>query len=118
MTPDIVSPINFSIAPNPASNSVTVSVATETSDTYSANQSTQSESIIINNVMPKKSTNVIQTKICAIKITDVLGREIRLTNIKVGVSTVKVSLSDMAAGVYFLSVFDGINWSTQKIVVK
>lgn len=120
LCPDVVpvSPLKFSIVPNPASNSVTVSVASETAETYLSKQNAQSKNLNINSNGQLKNLNVSNAKIYAIKITDVLGRERRLTNIKEGISTIKVPLTGITSGVYFLSVFDGANWSTQKIVVQ
>lgn len=82
---------SFSMSPNPSSNYLTITnIATGT-----------------NNLIYK------------IKITDRVGRLKKMYQFKSGINSKQISLSDiMFSGTYFVSVFDGTNWSTQSLIVN
>ena len=90
---------NFTAAPNPAQNDVTVS-AVNTS-TLTKTKSVSSPNLIY-----------------GIKITDALGILRKSFEYKAGIRSIKISVADLNSGIYSLSVFDGQQWQSQNIVVQ
>jgi len=92
---------NFSVAPNPAQNDVTVT-AVSNSD-----------------LMNAKTANVSSTNlIYRIKITDVSGILRKSFDYKTGIRSIKISVAGLNPGIYSLSVFDGQQWQSQNIIVQ
>ena len=82
---------SFSMSPNPSSNYVTVT-----------NAATETSSLIYK-----------------IKITDRSGTLKKIYEFKSGINSTQIPLSDIRiSGTYFVSVFDGTNWSTKPLVVN
>ncbi|MEO8823910.1 MAG: M4 family metallopeptidase [Ginsengibacter sp.] len=92
---------NFTVAPNPAQNDVTVSTATTGTLTNTKTKNISSPNLIY-----------------GIKITDALGILRKYFEYKAGIRSIKISVADLNSGVYSLSVFDGQQWQSQNIVVQ
>lgn len=93
--------INFTVAPNPAQNDLTVSAVTNSTTNNAKTKSISSPNLIY-----------------AIKITDVLGTLRKSLEYKTGVQSVRISVAGLNPGVYSLSVFDGQQWQSQNIIVQ
>jgi len=92
---------NFTVAPNPAQNDMTVST------------------VINNNPLNAKTKNNSSLNlIYAIKITDVLGTLKKSFEYKSGIRSIKISVADLNPGIYSLSVFDGQQWQSQNVLVQ
>ena len=87
---------NFAVAPNPTQDNVTVS---------SGN----------NQTLTKNSS---QNVIYAIKITDDLGTLRKSFEYKSGVTSTRISLTELNSGLYLMSVFDGTKWSSTQLVIQ
>jgi len=92
---------NFTVAPNPAQNDITVS-ALNTGTLIQAKAKSVS------------ATNLIY----GIKITDALGILRKSYEYKTGIKSIKISVTNLNAGVYSLSVFDGQKWQSQNVIVQ
>lgn len=86
---------NFTVAPNPSQDNVTVS-----SD---------------NQTLSKSSS---QNLIYAIKITDHFGTLRKSVEYKSGVTSIKISLTELNSGLYLISVFDGNKWNSKQLVIQ
>lgn len=86
---------HYTSAPNPAEDEVTVS-----SEEPSSSQ--------------KKAPSLIY----GIKITDQLGTPRKTYQYTVGVTSAKISVADLNAGMYHVAVFDGNKWSSQPLMIK
>lgn len=91
--------------PNPASSFTTVSL--EPIDPKSTNTVSGSRSLISSKPLIKK-----------IEITNQLGVNMKTFNYKSGVSNIRIPLSGIPSGIYTMSVFDGVNWTSQQLVIK
>ena len=89
-------PPSFAVTPNPAQDNITVS-----SDNQSTNQF-------------KKASGLIY----AIKITDRLGTVRKTYEYKTGITSTKIQVANLNAGVYLVSVFDGHQWSSHPLIIK
>ncbi len=92
---------NFTVAPDPAQNDVTVSAVTTSTLTNAKTKSVSSPNFIY-----------------GIKITDALGILRKSFEYKEGIRSIKISVADLNSGVYSLSVFDGQQWQSQNIIVQ
>jgi Zn-dependent metalloprotease len=84
----------FSLAPNPAQDNVQVSAS---------------------NTELKSTT---ASRIFAIKITDAVGSLRKRFDYSSGVNSVNISTADLAPGIYIVSVFEGQNWNTMKLLIQ
>ncbi len=87
----------LTVSPNPASTQVTIAV-----DQQKA-------------VVSKSTTGV--GYIAEIQLTNIQGVLLRTTKYAPGSSQVSYQVADLSAGTYFLRVFDGRNWTTQKLMI-
>lgn len=92
-------PPSFLVAPNPTTDNITVSTDAG-----------------LNNTAAAKNTAV--SLIYKIKITDRLATVRKLFDYKVPVQSVSISTSGLEPGIYSVSIFDGTNWGTQKLIVQ
>ncbi|MGN6800968.1 MAG: M4 family metallopeptidase [Ginsengibacter sp.] len=92
---------NYTVAPNPARNNITVSGVT-------------SSNLADTKIKTASSPNLIYK----IKITDALGILRKSFEYKTGIKSIKISVSDLNPGIYSLSVFDGQQWQSQNIIVQ
>lgn len=60
--------------------------------------------------------NESKNLIYGIRITDRSGKLRKNTEYKPGVSTARISLNELNSGIYLVSVFDGVNWSSKQLV--
>lgn len=56
--------------------------------------------------------------IYGIKITDMLGTLRKSFEYKTGIQSIIISIADLNAGTYILSVFDGQKWQSQLVIVQ
>ena len=92
---------NFTVAPNPAQNDMTVSAVTNSNPTNAKTKNVSSSNLIY-----------------GIKITDVLGILRKSFEYKTGIPSIKISVADLNPGIYSLSVFDGQQWQSQNLIVQ
>lgn len=85
---------SFRIAPNPANSQVTV-----TADKGNAEAK-------------------VQALIYGIKISDQYGVVRKSLQYKQGLQLVNIPTSDLSAGVYQLSVFDGKEWRSESLIIQ
>lgn len=88
------SSFDFTVSPNPAQNLITLST--------------------INNNQKNNSGNIIY----AVKITDRFGIVRKFLEYKQGITTEKISLSDLNSGTYLVSIFDGYKWTSKALVIQ
>lgn len=84
---------SFTMSPNPAQNSITLST--------------------INKDQKNNLGNIY-----AIKITDRFGVVRKSLEYKQGITTTKISLSDLNSGAYLVSIFDGHRWTSKPLLVQ
>ena len=90
-----VGSFNFTIAPNPSQDNVIVSSGNQT-----------------------LSKSISQNLIYAIKITDHFGTLRKSFEYKSGITTIRISLTELNSGIYLISVFDGNKWSSKQLVIQ
>jgi len=56
--------------------------------------------------------------IYAIRITDAAGLQQKIMEFKNGVSSIRISLAGLNAGVFLISIFDGKNWNTRQLFIQ
>ena len=84
----------ISVFPNPTKDDVTIS---------------------LNNTSSKFST---PSKMYVIKVISPLGIIQKTLNYKTGVTSVKISLSGLTSGMYFISIFDGQKWNNRSLMIQ
>jgi Zn-dependent metalloprotease len=92
---------NFTVAPNPVQNDMTVTALTNSNLTNAKTKNVSSSNLIY-----------------GIKITDVLGILRKSFEYKTGIQSIKISVTDLNPGIYSLSVFDGQQWQSQNVIVQ
>ncbi len=77
-------------------------------------------SAVTNSNLTDAKTKIVSSPnlIYGIELTDMLGTLRKSFEYKTGIQSVKISVADLNAGVYSLSVFDGQQWQSQNIIVK
>jgi hypothetical protein len=92
---------NFTVAPNPAQNDITVSA-------------------VANNNLTNAKTKTFSPPnlIYGIKITDALGTLKKSVEYKSGIQSIKISVAGLNTGTYSLSVFDGQQWQSQMVIIQ
>ena len=71
--------------------------------------------ISLNNTSSKFSAS---SKMYAIKVISPLGIIQKTLNYKTGVTSVKISLSGLTSGMYFISIFDGQKWNNRSLMIQ
>ena len=103
------------VSPNPASESVTVSISSNTDDNVT-NYTKQPTITKLNN---ESAGNIKQAvSIESIKVLDNLGKLRKTLQFPKGSRQVKVSVSDLEPGVYYLEIFDGTNYTRNILMVQ
>jgi Zn-dependent metalloprotease len=93
--------INYTVAPNPAQNDITVSAITNSNLTNAKTKTISPPNLIY-----------------GIKITNALGILKKSVEYKSGIRSIKISVAGLNAGTYTLSVFDGQQWQSQTIIIQ
>ncbi len=88
-------PQTFTVIPNPAQDNITVS-----SSNLSAGQKS------------------VSSLMYAIKITDQLGSVRKTFQFKAGITATKIVVTDLNAGMYVVSVFDGYKWTSKSLIIN
>ena len=91
----------FLVAPNPAQDNVTVTI----------DDVAQSQSLA-------KTTEVSANSIYKIRVTDRMGAVRKLLEYKTPIKSTKISINNLEAGIYSISIFDGTQWGTQELIIK
>ena len=97
----------FSASPNPTNGEVNVNVTDSDS-----RQSAQNETI---SSRRSASINATTRKIYKIAVTDFSGKKLKQFEYKSGITRTVINMSDLPAGVYNISAFDGKEWQSKKI---
>jgi subtilisin family serine protease len=112
------------LAPNPASNTVTVVPAVVPAQTGAASSQTLVNDASTPNLVKIGSVNLNKSQpgsgllsISMIKIYDVSGKLRKQINYPAPGSTVTIDVSDLAAGIYFVQIYEGKNFETTKKLV-
>jgi hypothetical protein len=84
---------DFSLYPNPASQSTTIKLLTA-------------------------GKNDFERLIYAVKIIDHFGGQQKKIEFKKGIPSVKISLADLSTGIYSILIFDGKNWNTKQLLIQ
>lgn len=92
------------MVPNPAQNQITIS--------------TQPQAASTENELQTKSNNNTYNLMYAVKITDRFGVVRKTLTYKEGVSSKTISVADLSVGAYVVSIFDGKEWSSQKLLIQ
>ncbi|MGH2563108.1 MAG: T9SS type A sorting domain-containing protein, partial [Ginsengibacter sp.] len=90
----------FVIAPNPASNDVTIS----------------SSSQLLSQPNSNATTNSKQAMIYQVIISDELGSVKKQYKYSAGVYSTKINLGGLVSGVYNIQIFNGTNWESTKLI--
>ena len=103
---------DFIIAPNPASNTVTITTAnTGTTDT-TTNMASR------NSIVSKTTTPAVKAIIKQVKIVDVGGRLMKQMDYSTAQQQVIIDVSALKPGIYFVSISDGKNILYKKMVIQ
>jgi hypothetical protein len=92
------------VAPNPAKGSTKVSLAPDATKAKS------------NSVQQNSTTKAPLIRM--ILLINQVGKTVRTFEYKAGVSTADISLANIPPGLYKLSISDGLNWTSQQIIVQ
>ena len=105
--------VAFTVFPNPASGSATVTAVTPT--VTAAPETLSGGTTGSGKAQPAAAP---APKIYGIRITDKTGMLRKSQQYVSGFSSTQVSLAGLEPGIYFISAFDGKKWTTQKLVVQ
>ncbi len=92
------------VAPNPAKGTTKVSLAPDATKTKA------------NGLQQNVATQA--PLIRTILLINQAGKTIRTYEYKAGVSTIEISLANIPTGLYKLSISDGVNWTSQQLIVQ
>ena len=76
------------------------------------------ELLVFPNPAKQEVTITDAKNIYAVRITDAIGREQKKIEYKTGMKTINVQLPGLVSGLYFVSVFDGKNWSGRQLIIE
>ena len=103
---------DFTIMPNPASNTVTITTAnTATTDTTTTLASR-------NSMVSKTTVAVSQPLIKQVKIVDVGGRLMKQMDYSTPQQQVIIDVTTLNPGIYFVSISDGKSISSKKLLIQ
>lgn len=94
------------VYPNPAKGSTNISLVLDN----------KNRSIVLNDNL--KSNSSTKPLIYGIQITNQLGTVVKSLEYKSGVSKINISLAKIPPGIYKLSLFDGVLWDSQQLIVQ
>jgi len=110
----------FSVFPNPASNTVTVSVPTEASEPPPSARAAAEGSALPEVIQASRQTTVTRgvDNIAQIILLDQTNTVKKTMTYDEPVQSSQLSLTGVTPGLYYLKIYDGHNWTTQKLLVE
>jgi hypothetical protein len=112
--------LSYSVFPNPAINTVTVSAPTEIEKPFAEGRPSMEAMELTGNREMNQAMEVIKVggNISQIILVDAANVTKKWEKYDEPVPSSQLSLTDVAPGLYYLKIYDGHNWTTQKLLVE